>query len=121
MAAGINPNRLIDTPMAPGYRHTYEKGAADVVLDTFIKNGHTTTADALWGGVPVISMMGDVLAQRWAGSLLSSMGVNELITNSFTEYEDLAVSLATSPMLLKSIRKKIEAHRWTNSPFQTIQ
>lgn len=69
----------------------------------------------------VICLVGNRLAQRWAGSLLHAVDASELTVTTFKEYEDLAVLLATTPKLLKSVRRKIEARRWTNGPFQTIK
>ena len=120
-AHGIANNRIQITQWVPWQYHTTFKGAADLVLDTFVKNGHTTTADALWAGVPVISIYGERMSQRWAGSLLVAFDVMELVTYSFREYEDLAVYLAKERMILKNLRRKVMYNRWTHAPFQTIQ
>ena len=120
MSHGIHPQRIKATGLSSWERHTAVKGAADLVLDTVVKNGHTSTADVLWGGAPVITVSGNSLSQRWAGSLLSALGMSELVMTSMKEYEDVAVLLADSPVLLDSLRRKLRSIRWTSNLFNTI-
>jgi protein O-GlcNAc transferase len=119
-AAGIDPSRVIMTKYAPWMHHFGHKSVADLVLDTYIKNGHTTTSDALWAGVPVLTLSGLTLSQRWAGSLLHAMNASESVVYSFKEYEDVAVTLATHNTLRQFFRRKVRANRWTRPPFQTL-
>ncbi len=70
---------------------------ADLGLDTRIYNGHTTTADTLWAGVPVVALEGRHFASRVAASCLKAVGLAELITPSLDAYEALAIRLAGQP------------------------
>ena len=67
--------------------HLARYRCADLVIDTFPYNGHTTTSDALWAGCPVLTLAGETFPSRVAGSLLSAIGVPELITYSLDDYE----------------------------------
>ena len=85
--------------------------AADLFLDTYPYGAHTTANDALLAGLPLITCAGDTLVSRIAGSQLTAIGLPELITTGFAEYEALAVKLATQPGLLKSYRERLAANR----------
>lgn len=67
---------------------------ADLFLDTYYVNAHTTASDALWAGLPVLTCPGETFAARVAASLLTAIGLPELITSDLVEYEQLAVRLA---------------------------
>jgi predicted O-linked N-acetylglucosamine transferase (SPINDLY family) len=84
---------------------------ADLFLDTLYYNAHTTAADALWAGVPVLTCPGATFASRVAGSLLDAVGLPELITTSITEYEALALQLARDPQRLAFLRRKLAYNR----------
>lgn len=101
---GIRRDRLVFWDQDPWIEHVSMKTSADLVLDTVSKNGHTTTLDCMWGGVPVISMPGERMESRAGHSLSKSLGYEGGIVFSLKEYEDLAVKLAESPALLKEIR-----------------
>jgi len=92
---------------------------AQLALDTRIVNGHTTTSDALWAGVPVITLQGSHFASRVSSSLLNSIGLSELITHNLEEYEKLAIRLARTPLELKAIRNKLFQNRFTDPLFDT--
>ena len=74
---------------------------------------HTTASDALWAGLPLITCRGTAFSGRVAASLLSAVGLPELITENLDDYEKLAVKLARDPKLLASIRGKLAANRLT--------
>ena len=80
---------------------------ADLYLDTFIYNAGATASNALWMGVPLLTMVGNSYSARMATSLLHSVGLNELITNSKKDYEDLALELSTNTKKLNAIKKKL--------------
>ena len=103
--AGVNPNRLFFATNLPKEEHLARIKLADLSLDTFTYNGHTTTSDCLWAGVPVITLKGNHFASRVSASLLTAIGLPELITHSPKEYEDLAVRLATKPYTLNPTTK----------------
>jgi protein O-GlcNAc transferase len=94
---GVAGSRLVFAPTRPKPEHLSRLRLADLGLDPWICNGHTTTNDALWSGVPVITCPGRQLAQRVAASLLHAAGVPELVVPDLDSYERLAVRLATSP------------------------
>jgi predicted O-linked N-acetylglucosamine transferase (SPINDLY family) len=76
----------------------------DVALDPFPFNGHTTTCDALWQGVPVVMLAGNTYASRFGGSVLANVGQERLIAGSTEEYIDRAVELASDPASLAKLR-----------------
>jgi hypothetical protein len=88
---------------------------ADLFLDTLPYNAHTTTSDALWSGLPTVTCLGSTFAGRVAASLLRAVGLPELVTQSLTDYEALALRLARDPALLASIKAKLTRNR-DNSP-----
>lgn len=118
-AAGVNPARLIFVDYIENSHHLARIKLSDLSLDTFIYNGHTTTSDNLWAGIPVITLQGNHFASRVASSILSAAGLPELITHSVKEYEDLAIRLARSPELFKSLKEKLEKNRLTTPLFNT--
>ena len=81
---------------------------ADLFLDTFNYNAHTTASDALWVGLPVVTKLGKGFASRVAGSLLHAIGVSELVTENEQDYESLALHLARNPDALLTIKKKLK-------------
>ncbi len=119
-ARGINPERLIFAPILPDKaEHLARMGLADLALDTRIYNGHATTSDALWAGVPVITLQGTHFASRAASSLLTAIGLPELITHNLEEYERLVLKLATQHTELQRIRQRLEKNRYTEPLFDT--
>ena len=116
---GIEPNRLIFADKIAVDEHLARQRLADLFLDTFNFNAHTTASDALWSGLPVLTKIGKGFAARVAGSLLTSLEVPELITTSEKEYEALALNLATNPEKLATIKKKLADKRTTAPLFDT--
>lgn len=119
--ANIQPDRLIFSPKLSKAEHLARMRMADLCLDTRVYNGHTTTSDSLWAGVPVISLMGDHFASRVSASILSAVGLSELITQSLKDYEDLAVNLASNRDYLDQLRKKLKSDSKTKPLFDTQQ
>lgn len=117
--AGIDPARLVFAGNLPKDEHLARIKLTDLALDTFTYNGHTTTSDCLWAGVPVITLKGNHFASRVSASLLTAISLPELITHSPKEYEALAVKLATKPYTLNAIRLKLSANRLTKPLFDT--
>ncbi|NJL58361.1 MAG: hypothetical protein HC887_00635 [Desulfobacteraceae bacterium] len=92
---GVHPGRLIFSPiLADKSEHLARIRLADLGLDTRLYNGHATTSDALWGGLPVITLQGTHFASRAASSLLTAMGLPDMIARTLQEYESLALKLA---------------------------
>jgi predicted O-linked N-acetylglucosamine transferase (SPINDLY family) len=92
---------------------------ADLFLDTYPYNAHTTTSDALWAGLPVLTLMGQSFASRMAASILNAIGLSELITTTQKEYEALAIEIALNPNKLADIKYKLETNRLTAPLFDT--
>ena len=116
---GISPKRLIFSKRLAREKHLARLALADFALDTFTCNGHTTTSDSLRAGVPVITLQGKHFASRVSSSLLTAIGLPELITHSPKEYETLALRLATKPYTLNAIRLKLSANQLTEPLFDT--
>jgi predicted O-linked N-acetylglucosamine transferase (SPINDLY family) len=114
-ARGVDPRRLIFAKRVPYPRHLARLGLADLCLDTWPFNGGATTSDALWMGVPVVTCVGRAFASRMSGSLLTTLGLPELVTRSFGDYEALALRLATHPEELAAVRLRLE-HARASSP-----
>ena len=103
----------------PYEEHLCRHQLADLFLDTPPYNAHTTASDALWTGLPVLTLMGQSFASRVAASLLNAIGLPELITNTQEEYEALAIELALNPMKLADIKLKLAKNRLTTPLFDT--
>ena len=108
---GIEPERIVVAPFWPQERHLARLPLADLFLDTYPYNAHTTGSDALWAGLPVLTCTGDTFPSRVGASLLSAVGLPELITHSLVEYEALALRLAREPALLAGLRQRLAASR----------
>ncbi|MDM8523367.1 tetratricopeptide repeat protein [Desulfococcaceae bacterium HSG8] len=119
-AGNVNPERLFFAERLPTKEEYLARiKLADLALDTRLYNGHTTTSDALWAGVPVITLQGNHYASRVASSVLTAVGLPELVTYTPEEYESLAVRLANAPDELRAIRMKLEKNRLTEPLFDT--
>lgn len=116
---GVDPNRLVFAPRMALADHLARHRAADLFVDTFYCNAHTTASDALWAGLPVLTRAGETFAGRVAASLLNAVGMPELITRSAAEYEKLALELATSSQRLRELRTKLERNRDAEPLFNT--
>jgi protein O-GlcNAc transferase len=103
----VDPQRLIFAPRVRLEDHLARHRLADLFLDTHPCNAHTTASDALWAGLPVLTRLGESLAGRVAASLLAAVGLPELITRSWQEYEQLALKLATNEDLLRGLRARL--------------
>jgi predicted O-linked N-acetylglucosamine transferase (SPINDLY family) len=108
---GIEPARLVMAPYLPPTEHLARLQCADLFVDTFPVNAHTTCSDALWMGLPVITCAGDTFVSRVAGSLLTAMNVPELVTYNLDDYYALALDLAQNQKKREDVRNKIRANR----------
>jgi predicted O-linked N-acetylglucosamine transferase (SPINDLY family) len=118
-ARGVEPERLRFAPSLPYPAHLARIALADLCLDTLPFNGGATTSDALWAGVPVITCAGRSFAARMSGSLLRAVGLPELITESLTDYEALAIELSRSPARLAALRATLAQARRGAALFDT--
>ena len=116
---GITAERLVFAPRLPIDRHLARHALANLFLDTLPYNAHTTTSDALWMGLPVLTCVGDTFAGRVAGSLLQAAQLPELVTDSLEAYEAHALRLARNPGELATLRQKLVQNRGRQPLFDT--
>ncbi len=117
--ASVDPDRLIIAPRVTPAQYLSRLQAADLFLDTSPYNAHTTAADALWAGLPVLTVSGETFASRVAGSMATAAGLPELVTQSLAEYERLAIGFARNPHELAALRSKLVEGRGTAPLFDT--
>jgi predicted O-linked N-acetylglucosamine transferase (SPINDLY family) len=119
-ASGVSPQRLIFAPVIPQTAdHLARLRQADLFLDTLPYNAHTTAYEALWIGLPVVTLIGDAFHGRVAASLLKAIGLSELITTSSEAYEALAIELARNPTKLAELKQMLERNRSLAPLFDT--
>ena len=118
---GVNPSRLIFGEKLKREAYLARYRAADLFLDTLPYNAGATASDALWAGLPVLTCMGDSFASRVAGSLLYAIGLSELVTETQSDYEALAIELGNNPGKVKALKEKLEMNRLTTPLFDTQQ
>jgi predicted O-linked N-acetylglucosamine transferase (SPINDLY family) len=117
-ARGVDPARLVFADRCDNLEdHLARHRLADLFLDTLPYNAHSTTSDALWAGLPVLTCRGRAFAGRVAASLLQAVGLPELVTETLADYEALALRLARDPTLLAEIRAKLAHGRQTQPLF----
>jgi predicted O-linked N-acetylglucosamine transferase (SPINDLY family) len=114
---GISPQRLIFAKRLPLAEHLARHSLADLFLDTFPCNAHTTASDALWAGLPVLTRAGETFASRVAASLLRAIDLPELVTTTEASYEGLALELAFDKERCQGIRERLERNRLTSPLF----
>jgi predicted O-linked N-acetylglucosamine transferase (SPINDLY family) len=119
---GISGERLIFAQrLAQQEDHLARQRLAGLFLDTLPYNAHSTAADALWAGLPVLTCPGASFAGRVAGSLLHAVGLPEMITRSLQDYEALALKLAREPDVLARLKTKLSSQRTTSPLFDTAR
>jgi predicted O-linked N-acetylglucosamine transferase (SPINDLY family) len=110
-AHGIEASRLVFAPRLSGAEHLARHRLADLFLDTQPYGAHTTASDALWAGLPVLTVLGQTFAARVAASLLHAANMPELIADSLAAYEAMALRLAHEPDALTAIKAKLAQNR----------
>ncbi|CAO3421068.1 TPR domain protein, putative component of TonB system [Azospirillum doebereinerae] len=118
-ARGIAPERLVFSPRLPGPEYLARYRLADLFLDTGPVGAHTTAADALWAGLPVLTVLGESFASRVGASLLRAVGLPELVMESWDAYETAAQRLARQPGELSAFKGRLAANRTTAPLFDT--
>ncbi|MBF9060890.1 hypothetical protein HKCCSP123_17035, partial [Rhodobacterales bacterium HKCCSP123] len=116
---GVAASRLVFADKLPHSEHLARHKHADLFVDTFNVNAHTTASDALWSGLPLVTKQGQQFAARVAASLLHAVDLPELVTTTEDEYEALILHLATHPKKLESIRQKLRKNRLRAPLFNT--
>ena len=104
---GIAPDRLIFAERVSREAHLARQACADLILDTFPYNGGATSSNALRAGVPVLTRTGEAFAARMGASLLSALGLHELIAESDEAFENVAVEMATNPAAHLAVKAKL--------------
>jgi protein O-GlcNAc transferase len=121
LARGITAERVVFSEGLDLPDHLARHDLADLFLDTLPYNAHTTASDALWAGLPVLTLVGDSFAGRVTASLLNAIGLPELITQNQEEYEALAIKLANNAQMLAAIKQKLVKNRLTAPLFNSLQ
>lgn len=116
---GINEKRIIFAQRIGHAEHLARLPYADLALDTAIASGAATTSDALWAGLPVVTLLGRHFISRMTASILNSMGLKNLIAYNLKEYEDIAVWLAYNPEELNKIRRQVNRTNLSKTLYNT--
>jgi predicted O-linked N-acetylglucosamine transferase (SPINDLY family) len=118
---GIDPGRLFWAPGLNLSEHLARIQVADLFLDTLPVNAHTTASDALWAGLPVLTVRGESFVARVAASLLEAAGLPELIADDLAHYERIALDLARDRGRLAALRERLAGQREHCALFDSAQ
>lgn len=114
---GVDPRRLLFAPKIDHLEHVARMGAADLFLDTRYYNAHTTAAEALWAGLPVLTCPGDTYPSRVGKSLVLSCGLPELVAKDWQEYRALALRAVNDKEWLGGLRQRLAENRFRSAVF----
>jgi len=120
-ARGIGPERVFWAPRWDLGKHISRVRLADLFIDTWPCNAHTTASDALWAGLPVVSLMGQTFASRVAGSLVNAVGLPELICTDVQQYHRTIVDLARDPARRQALRDRLDRAREDSPLFDSAR
>ena len=120
VARGLDPSRLVFASRRPHAEYVGLYRHADLFLDTWPYNAHTTASDALWVGCPVLTWVGDTFAGRVAASLLTAVGLPELIAPDLRGYIARAIELANAPGTLARYRQHLAGAGRHSALFDTV-
>jgi predicted O-linked N-acetylglucosamine transferase (SPINDLY family) len=118
-ARGVDGARLLFADRVSPENYLARYACADLFLDTFPFNAGTTANDALWVGLPILTLCGRAFASRMAGALLTAAGMPELITYTLADYEEKAVALGLDPAGCKRLREQLNEVRASGVLFDT--
>jgi predicted O-linked N-acetylglucosamine transferase (SPINDLY family) len=113
-AAGVDPERLIYAPKAGNAQHLARVGVADLFLDTFPYGAHSTAADALTVGLPVLTYPGKTFAARFCHSIVHAAGIPQLLCSGPDDYVARAIAYGKDPKSLQPVRDQLAANRETS-------
>jgi len=116
---GVSASRIIIAGALPHAVHLERLKLADLFVDTFRVNAHTTASDALWAGLPVVTKIGQQFAARVAASLLHAVGLPELVARTDEKYEELILNLARDKQQLNKVKEKLKQNIHTTPLFDT--
>lgn len=114
---GIPPERIVWAPRKKPADHMARMQLADLFLDTWPCNAHTTASEALWMGVPVVNMKGRTFASRVGASLLHSVALDELVCADIAQYSHTVCALAQDPARRAALRRHLDAQRGAGGLF----
>ena len=114
---GVDGGRICFAEDRPKPSHLARLGLADLALDTLTYGGHTTTVDALGRGVPVVTRRGNHFASRASDSILTAIGLEDMIAADLDAYEKLALDLARDGDRLQALRARLADNRRTHPLF----
>src|SRR5262249_43228287 len=121
LARGVAAERIVFATRVPAPEYRARCRLADLFLDTLPYNGHGTTGDMLWCGVPVLTCEGTAFPGRVAASLLRAVGLPELIAADLAQYEAKALELARDRPRLAALREKLARSRDSSALFDTAR
>jgi len=116
---GVDPDRLVFAKRLSAVDHLARHQCADLFIDTYPCNAHTTASDALWAGLPVVTCSGNSFASRVAGSLLTHIGLEDLITSNLPDYELKIGDLIANPQQLAAFKTRLKHNKQTHPLFDT--
>ena len=119
IAENIEPERLIFAKHLPLDQHLSRLKFADLFLDTFPYNAHTTCSDAIRVNLPIVTKIGESFASRVSASLLKTIDMTDLITKNDNEYIQLSIDISKNSNLLDKIKKKMEENKSKSNLFKT--
>jgi len=117
----VNPDRVIFANKMPLSEHLKRHELADIALDTFHYSGGITTSISLMANVPVVTLPEEIYSSRMSASILASVSLQELITNSFDQYEKKSIELALNKNLLHKIKQCLAINYSSGPLFDTAQ
>ena len=118
---GVDPRRLIIARRVSKFDHLDRFRYCDLFLDTFIYGAHSTASDALWTFTPIVTFEGELFQSRVAADLIFAIGLDELVTHSRRDFEDVSVALANNPAKLTALRDKLIANALPWPLFDTFR
>tara|TARA_B100000131_G_scaffold209043_1_gene201068 strand:- start:116 stop:2230 length:2115 start_codon:yes stop_codon:yes gene_type:complete len=116
---GIDHRRLIFAKKLPLDKHLARHSLGDIFLDTFNYNAHTTASDALWAGMPLVTLAGKSFSARVSASLLNSIGLSELICSTEKQYFEKALELGRNPRKISFLKQKLFNHKYSYPLFDS--
>ena len=116
---GVESSRIIFADRVSNDLHLSRIKCADLFLDTFNYNAHTTASDPLWANIPIITRQGKSFSARVCSSLLKSLELDELIVKNNTEYEEKALFIAKNKNYLKELKFRLNQNKLKSSLFDS--
>ncbi len=104
---GIDPERLVFAPLDAAPRYLARYALADLYLDTYPFGSHTSVNDALFAGLPVLTLVGRSMAARASAAQVVAVGLPELVASSYDQYEAIARALANDRGRLRALRERL--------------